>query len=257
MFLNQRTVYTPSIIGVLTVVFGLLYIPAFMYGYFWLWVFPFTGLATILLRCLLDNAVESVSVIEDIGRRSWAMSRRLFALTIIQVIACAFPFILALWLYALGFIAVQEASAIDKSLYDFVLSFLRDHYLPKKGLDFSDGVVPIILACSYFMFISLLLFAVFGFRKAAAARKVVFNNKFEAGDPRITFWGKNKVISCWEFLISSFLYFVFLFSVEEVLIREYSHNTLSFLLIFLILFSVFTTTYTISRFFIEDREIKR
>ena len=246
--------YNPYVIGAVTILFGLLYIPAFIYGYFWLWVFPFTSVTTVFLRTQLDHAIEQVSDIDDEGKKSWSMSRRLFGLTVVQVLVCAFPFIFVLWLYALGFIIVQHASIIDQSLYSFVLSFIRDNYLP-VSINFSDGTVQIVLSCSYFMFSSLLFFSLFCFRKAVVARKSIFNAKEEEADRKYNM--PHNLMNALELLFSGFLFFVFLFSVEEVLIRNYSQDFISLFLVSIVLFSVFTVTYTLSRFFLGGLKIIR
>ena len=136
------------LLSVAAVLFGFLYIPAFIYGYFWLWVFPFTAITTLFLRSLLDSAIESVSAIADEGKVSRAMSFRLFGINAIQIVACAFPFVLVLWLNGYGLISSQEASATDKSLYGFVLSFFPENRLP-QNIDFSNGIVQVVLSCSY------------------------------------------------------------------------------------------------------------
>ena len=246
-YLNEK------VLGVAVVFFGFLYIPAFTHGYFWLWVFPFIAIVTFFLRTQLDHAIEKVNTIEDEGKRSWAMSRYLFSINIIQILACTFPFILALWLYHFHLIEAQETSGSDKALYGLVLSFLPESRLPKE-IAFANGTVQVLLSSSYFMFVSLLMFCLFCFRKTVKARKVIFNIQLAAGDPEVTRWGKDDK---YELLFTVLLFFVFLFFIELALYENLNIVLTSILLVLFISFSVFTSLYTTSRFFMQARKIQR
>jgi len=145
-----------------------------MYGYFSLWVFPFLILTTMFLRAQLNTTINKVSKIEYEYQRSRVMGLRSFGTSITQTILCALPFLLVLFLHNLDVIDCSEIiSAVDQIRYDYAFSYIPSESI--KEIIFTNGNVQIILAFVYYYLLSILPYSIWGYRKAAAARRISYS----------------------------------------------------------------------------------
>ncbi len=147
------------IISVLTVIFGFLYIPAFMYGYFWLWVFAFTAISILFVRSMIDTSIERVSKKGDEAAQAKAMIPEFLMMNVKMTILMSFPFIATLFLLDHGYIDKMHMSEADRAIWVWCLWVLKS----SSRIALVDLAVPqIVLSAFFFMMIctvSLFAFA--------------------------------------------------------------------------------------------------
>lgn len=252
--IDKSSLHDARVVGVMAILFGLLYIPAFIHGYFWLWVFPFTGIAALLFRSLLSDAIKKAELIEDSGKRSWKMSFELFGVMVTQVLVCSLPFICALWLSYILNLKPFPVSSGDQYLLDWALWFIPDPGEPEQ-IDFSQNYVVLRLSSYIFMFISFLAFAFVSFFKVRKARLFIFNAKKEKVDLKYGY--TPSFVNVCELGIPGFGLLGLSIAMNEVInlkISIYWEGVFVFMFVFL---SVFSAIYTMSWPFVHLRKVRR
>ncbi len=112
-------------LAVCVLLIGLLYIPAIMYGYFWLWVFPFVVLSALFLNSMVERAIERVQTKGDEATQAKAMIPEFLRINIIMMVMFSVPFMLSLFLIHYSIIEVISRSSIDDQLMNISLSILK------------------------------------------------------------------------------------------------------------------------------------
>lgn len=151
---------------------GLLYIPAFMYGFFWLWVLPFTALVTLFLRAMIDSAIARVARAGDEAKQAKAIIPEVIIINIVMTLLLFLPFASALWLTHAGTIENIHQSEIDKAIWWFVLGILKSQgYF--KGVQ--NAHIQIILSNLFIMIFETITVCYFNFGKLVEILKVIFH----------------------------------------------------------------------------------
>lgn len=246
-----RIVNNKNAMMALAVLVGVLYVPAFVYGFFWSWTLAFVACTTILLRASLSHAINQSLRLDDIGKQSWDMSFRLFRLTMLHALICALPFVLILVLGMKNLLPEQNFDVSGSTFFAFAVVMVN---LEFKSLDLQNHLVQFTLCLSAFMFLSSVSYLIFATRFALKARKVIFNVKLEPLDPKITMWGRDNKV---ELITCLILFLCGLGFAGVVLSTAVSVVEVSALLFSTVFFPVYTTIYTVTKFFMRARDIER
>ncbi len=237
----------------LCIVVGLLYVPAFVYGYFWLWTLMFVFCTTVFLRISLDTAIKTSLQFKDIGKQSWGMSFRLFRLTATHGMVCALPFLFVIGLGMNNMLPEQNFDVSESNFFGFAFSFMWTN-LELSYIDLNNQVSQLTLGLVVFMWLSTLSYLIFALRPAIKSRKVIFNVQLEVGDPKITMYGRDDK---GELILVLFLIGAFVVSTNEILNGNILMAEVWFALLSSAFLPVYLTTYSITRLFMQARDIKR
>ncbi len=156
-FVLKKIMTNSPIIGALTIAFGLLYIPAFIYSYFWLWVFPFTGMVVLFTRAMIDAAIERVSQKSDEAVQAKAMILEFLMMNAKMTVLLSLPFITALFFVDQGQIKPLHISEQDRAIWEWCLGVLKSR--SKIGV-VEIPLMQIVLSNFFFMIVcTVFLFA--------------------------------------------------------------------------------------------------
>lgn len=144
------------VVGVMAILFGLLYIPAFIHGYFWLWVFPFTGIIVLFVRAMIDAVIERVAKKGDAAVQAKAMIPEFLKMNLIMTGLLSVPFVLALTLHEYAGIERLHYSDYDRSFFEGFLTYFAKEWM------LADMYKSISVYDHIYIFMSNLYFIVVG-----------------------------------------------------------------------------------------------
>ncbi len=150
--------FKSRIVGIFVVVFGFLYIPAFIYGYFWLWIFPFIAIVTFFVRAMIDSATEQVSKVDGEAKQAKELVPKFIKMNVVMTVLLSIPFISALSLNEFGYIERLRISESDQyilsySLFMFSIDWMVENLI--SGAKQSPNIQ--IMASSLFLMNALSL----------------------------------------------------------------------------------------------------
>ncbi|MDH5722522.1 MAG: hypothetical protein OEY94_04265 [Alphaproteobacteria bacterium] len=161
-------------LAALLILCGLLYIPAFIYGYFWLWIVPFTAIMVLFLRAMIDNAIARVSQKGDAAVQAKAMIPEFLMINVFMTALLSLPFILVLWLSHSGAIQVLHQSEFDKSLWRFCLWIMRE---PNAFEQTKYAQIQITLSNMFFMIFATFALFLTSFKKIKQVFLILFHRE--------------------------------------------------------------------------------
>ncbi len=222
-----------KLLGVAVVLFGLLYIPAFIYGYFWLWVFPFTAITTLFMREKMFVAHNQVADIDDLKKKSKVATFRFLKINIAIGVLGAAPFILALWLLHFGYIDNSGISSIDQYLFESVLYFTpspsASHIV--ETTKYYVGYIQVLCGCAFYMFLSFVSLTGFSFRQTSNVMKAMCNKDHSEELKEYSHYESHlnaeKYQDAFHFIFLIVLFVIYIASINEFMKVEYTADVLS------------------------------
>ena len=169
--------YNVTYSTIAVIIFGLLYIPAFIYGYFWLWVFPFTAIIALFVRAMIDSVIEKVKSVGDEAAQAKAMIPEFIKMNVVMTVLLSIPFVSTLWLNEWGYTERLQYSAMDRSFFEYFLSlFAKDYMLPNMYASIENYVpVQIMVSNLFFMVVASLVLLFSCYKKIKQLFLVLFH----------------------------------------------------------------------------------
>lgn len=230
---NGKVFLQRHIIGAACIGLGLLYIPAFVYGFFWLWVVPFTAFVTLLLKAEMVSTYHKVIDIIDPRKKSKAATFRFLKSDFVVSIIGALPFILMLWLLKGGYIKIDGVGAVDKSLFKSVLYFTPSPNALRivETTRYDVGYIQVLCGCAFYMFLSFVSFTAFAFREIGQVMKLICN-KDHSGELEIyphyqLHLNASKYQTFFELLFLVLLIITYIAGINEFMKVSYTTDVLS------------------------------
>jgi len=189
-YLNEK------VLGLCVVFFGLLYIPAFTHGYFWLWVFPFIANVTFFARTMINSSIEQISKVGDEAKQAKAMIPEFIKINVMMTVFLSIPFLLTLWLNQLGYIQRLQYSDMDRSFFEYFLGiFAKDYMLPNMYLGIENHASVQIMVSNLFFIVMASLALLFAcFKNIKQLFLILFHKKSYKFLQKDSNWGDVSVI---------------------------------------------------------------
>ncbi len=161
-------------VGLITVLLGVLYIPTFIYGYFWLWVLPFTGMAVLFTRAMIDAAIDRVSQKGDEAVQAKAMIPEFIMMNVKMTILLSLPFITALFLVHHEQISPLQASEQDRAIWEWCLAVLKSS---SKVSQLESPFMQIVLSNFFFMIVCTVSLFALAYKKTKHVFVILFHRE--------------------------------------------------------------------------------
>ncbi len=162
------------VVSVMTILFGFLYIPAFVYGTFWLWVFPFTAIVVLFTRVMIDDAIGRVSQTGDEAVQAKAMIPEFLIMNVKMTVLLSLPFITALLLVDQGQINPVRISEQDRTIWEWCFGVLKSR--SKVGM-LEIPLMQIVLSNFFFMIVCTVGLFAFAYRKIKQVFVILFHRE--------------------------------------------------------------------------------
>ncbi|MGH1378718.1 MAG: hypothetical protein ACRBB3_07835 [Alphaproteobacteria bacterium] len=162
------------VLAMLSIAYGFSYIPVFIHGYFWLWVFPFVAIVTLFVRAMISSAIDQVSKAGDEAVQAKAMIPKFIMMNVKMTVLLSLPFITALYLVEHGHIENLRVSDTDRAIWEWCLGVLKSS--SKIGM-LDLPFMQIVLSNLFFMIVCTVSLFTLAYKKIKQVFVILFHRE--------------------------------------------------------------------------------